>query len=217
MELYFQCCSLETNLLGAGLISSTLANGGVNPWTNEKIFEYDNVKSILSIMYNSGMYDFSGEWGYSIGIPAKSGVSGLVYSVIPNVGGIAVYSPKLDKLGNSYRGIDFFKRLSNRVNIHVYENLNCYKFNIRHKDNNNKKILGYLLLDAAFNDDLETIKECLSKGCDINFSDYDNRTALHIAYSENKIETIKYLEENNANKDIKDRWDKTCTEYINKK
>ena len=57
------------------------------------------------------MYDYSGEWGYSIGIPAKSGVSGLIYAVIPGVCGIAIYSPKLDKIGNSYRGIKFLQEI----------------------------------------------------------------------------------------------------------
>ena len=63
--------------------------------------------------------DYSGEWGYKIGLPAKSGVSGLIYGIIPGTMGIAVYSPKLDKIGNSYRGVKFFQKLSEKLNIHI--------------------------------------------------------------------------------------------------
>ena len=113
LELYFQFCALETNLLGAGLLAGTLANGGVHPWSNREMFKPDTIKRILSIMSSCGMYDYSGEWNYEIGIPAKSGVSGLIYAVIPGVCGIATYSPRLDKVGNSYRGVKFFKELGN--------------------------------------------------------------------------------------------------------
>ena len=58
-----------------------LANGGINPITNEKVFKCNHVKDSLSIMLSCGMYDYSGEWAYCIGIPAKSGVSGLIISV----------------------------------------------------------------------------------------------------------------------------------------
>ena len=122
LELYFQFCSLEIKLLEIGLVAGTLANGGINPWTNDRVFKYDTIKKILSLMLTCGMYDYSGEWGYKIGIPAKSGVSGLIYAIIPGVMGIAVYSPKLDKIGNSYRGVKFFEKLSQKLNIHVFEN-----------------------------------------------------------------------------------------------
>ncbi len=38
-----------------------------------------------------------------IGLPAKSGVSGIVISVVPNVLGLATFSPRLDGFGNSVR------------------------------------------------------------------------------------------------------------------
>ena len=208
LELYFQFCSLETNILGAGLIAATLANGGVNPWSNKKIFKYSTVKKVLSIMLTCGMYDYSGEWGYSIGIPGKSGVSGLIYAVIPGVCGIAIYSPKLDKIGNSYRGIKFFKKFSSRFNVHIFDN-NCdKKENIIRKDYRNQSLLGFFLLEACKNNDLNTINEVLNKGCDINFKDYDNRTALHIACAEGHVEVIKLLIKNNI-KIQKDRWNNT--------
>ena len=206
LELYFQFCSLETKILGAGLIAATLANGGIQPWTNQKVFKYSTVKSVLSIMFACGMYDYSGEWGYSIGIPAKSGVSGLIYGVIPGVCGIAIYSPKLDKIGNSYRGIQFFKKFSEKFNVHIFDNLcDKNKINIVQKDYYDKRALGFFLLNACKNNDISTIQEVLSKGCDINFKDYDNRTSLHIACAEEHVETIEFLLENNV-KITEDRW-----------
>ena len=139
LELYFQFCSLEVNLLSVSIIAATLANGGVNPWSNDKVFKYSTVKKILSLMLTCGMYDYSGEWGYKIGIPAKSGVSGLIYAIIPGVMGISVYSPKLDKIGNSYRGVRFFEKLGERLNIHIFENeYDNDKISIKHKEATNK-------------------------------------------------------------------------------
>ena len=120
LELYFQICSLELKLYNVALMSATLANKGINPKTGNQIFKYNNLKNILSLMLTCGMYDYSGEWIYHIGIPAKSGVSGLIYGVVPNKMGIAVYSPKLDRLGNSHKGIEFFKKLSLETDIHIF-------------------------------------------------------------------------------------------------
>ena len=215
LELYFQFCSIETNLLGMGLLAATLANGGTHPWSYKKIFNDSTIKNILSIMSSCGMYDYSGEWNYEIGIPAKSGVSGLIYTVIPGLCGIATYSPKLDKLGNSYRGVEFFKLISKKINIHKYENKKSSGIlSISRNDNNNIKMLSYLLLDGCYNDNLDIIKECLSKGCDINFQDYDKRTALHIAAEENRKDIIKFLIENGADTTLKDRWGKAAKDLI---
>ncbi len=57
-------------------MAATLANGGVNPLTNQRAIEEDYVADLLTVMYTCGMYDFAGEWSYRIGLPAKSGVSG---------------------------------------------------------------------------------------------------------------------------------------------
>jgi glutaminase len=206
LELYFQFCSLETRILGAGMIAATLANGGIQPWSNKKIFNYATVKRVLSIMSTCGMYDYSGEWGYSIGIPAKSGVSGLIYGVIPGICGIAVYSPKLDKIGNSYRGIQFFKKLTEMFNVHIFDHqYDSNKANIARDDFHDKNILGFLLLNACKKNNKGTVLEVLSKGCDINFADYDNRTALHVACSENHLDLVNLLIEKGINK-VKDRW-----------
>ena len=210
LELYFQICSIETNLLGIGLMGATLANGGVNPWTNDKIYTNSNVKKILTMMLACGMYDYSGEWAYSIGLPAKSGVSGLIFVVIPGVMSIAAYSPKLDKCGNSFRGIEFFKMFSEKINVHLMENRYIKnKIPIRHKDAIDKKLLGYLLLDSISECNMNTIQEVIARGCDVNFSDYNKRTALHIAVAGKDIGIIQFLLKNGADINKKDRWGNT--------
>lgn len=74
-------------------VAATLANAGICPMNGEKIVDSQTVKHCLSLMYSCGMYDFSGEFAFSVGIPAKSGVSGALFIVIPHVMGIAVWSP----------------------------------------------------------------------------------------------------------------------------
>lgn len=161
-------------------------------------------------MLTCGMYDYSGEWGYKIGIPAKSGVSGLIYGIIPGVMGIAVYSPKLDKIGNSYRGVKFFQKLSEKLNIHIFDSEDDVdKISIKHKEANNKKLLGYLLLEAASENDCYTIREVISKGVSVNFADYDKRTALHLSVNECNKEAISLLLRRGGDINIKDRWNKT--------
>lgn len=70
-----------------------------------------------------GMYDYSGQWAFTIGLPAKSGVSGCVMVIIPNVMGIALYSPRVDKRGNSVRGIEFCKRLTSKFHLSIFDEL----------------------------------------------------------------------------------------------
>ena len=100
------------------VVAATLANGGVCPLTGERVFQAEYVKNCLALMLSCGMYDYSGEWGFVVGLPAKSGVSGSIMLVIPGVGGLALLSPKLDELGNSARGIEFSKRLAIRFGLH---------------------------------------------------------------------------------------------------
>lgn len=123
LEFYFQCCSIETTTKSMTIIASTLANAGICPLTGVQVFQPGNVKNCLSLMLSCGMYDFSGEFAFTVGIPAKSGVSGAIMLAIPNLGGIAVWSPLLDELGNSVRGVEFCKRLVSRFKLHTFDNM----------------------------------------------------------------------------------------------
>jgi glutaminase len=93
LDLDFRQCSIEIDCRDLALIGATLANGGVNPVTGERALRAEYVENVLSVMTTCGMYDFAGEWVYSVGMPAKSGVGGGVLAVLPGQLGIGVFPP----------------------------------------------------------------------------------------------------------------------------
>ena len=105
LDVYFRQCSVLVTCRDLAAMAATLANMGRNPRTGRQAFDIIAVRHMLAIMFTCGMYDYSGEWAYRVGIPAKSGVSGGVMAVVNRQIGIATYSPKLDVRGNSVRGI----------------------------------------------------------------------------------------------------------------
>ncbi|MEW5977063.1 MAG: glutaminase A [Acidobacteriota bacterium] len=120
LELYFQQCSVLVNCHELAMMAATLANQGVHPQTGQRAVAEEYVKDILAVMYTCGMYDFAGEWAYSVGLPAKSGVSGGILAVVPGRMGVAVFSPRLDPRGNSVRGIRVFQELSREFGLHIF-------------------------------------------------------------------------------------------------
>ncbi|CAG5865974.1 unnamed protein product [Menidia menidia] len=123
LDLYFQLCSIEVTCESASVMAATLANGGICPITGERVLSPEAVRNTLSLMHSCGMYDFSGQFAFHVGLPAKSGVAGGILLVVPNVMGIMCWSPPLDKLGNSVRGIQFCTDLVELFNFHNYDNL----------------------------------------------------------------------------------------------
>lgn len=121
LDLYFRQCSVLVDARDLAVMAATLANGGVHPQTGEVAMGRPQVRSILSVMSSCGMYDFSGEWGFRVGLPAKSGVSGGIIAALPGQFGIGVYSPLLDAQGNSVRGIAACEDLCRHFDLHVYE------------------------------------------------------------------------------------------------
>lgn len=196
LEFYFQCCSIESNCEKMSIIAATLANGGVCPITGERVLSPSTVRSCLSLMYSCGMYDFSGEFAFSIGLPSKSGVSGALMVVVPNTMGICIWSPRLDSLGNSVRGIDFCRRLVDRFNFHNYDNLvgsvGAKKDPRRRREDLRADAITSLCW-AASQGDLLGIQGLVARGIDLNLADYDGRTALHLAASEGQLHVIEAL------------------------
>ncbi|MAM62316.1 glutaminase A [Maritimibacter sp. UBA3975] len=120
LDLYFKQCSVLVNCRDLAVMTATLAAHGRNPLTRDTVVSPENVRDMLSVMASCGMYDYAGQWGYDVGMPAKSGVSGLIGGVVPGQLGLAVYSPRLDEVGNSVRGIQVFRRFAEDFGLHVY-------------------------------------------------------------------------------------------------
>jgi glutaminase len=209
LEFYFQCCSIELTTESLAVVAATLANGGICPVSGERIFQPNTVKNCLGLMSSCGMYDFSGEFAFTIGLPAKSGVAGGLMVVVPNLLGIAIWSPALDNLGNTVRGIDFCKRLVNQFNFHVFDSLvgNLDAKKDPRQQRSQSRIDGVISLCwAASEGDLKEVQHLVARGVDINQADYDGRTALHLAASEGRQNVVEYLLDKGATKDPKDRW-----------
>jgi glutaminase len=120
LDLYFRQCSFNVNAKDLSVIGATLANNGVNPTTKTRAIKDQYIKNILALMFTCGLYTYAGEWAFDVGIPAKSGVSGGIMAVVPGRMGIGIYSPLVDKHGNSVRGVRVCGDLSRELNLHSF-------------------------------------------------------------------------------------------------
>lgn len=210
LDYYFSACSIECNASSVAAIGATFANGGVCPETGERVFSEETVKNCLSMMYSCGMYDYSGEFAFTIGIPAKSSVSGVILAVIPNVMGIAVWSPRLDTCGNSVRGVAFLRELVNTFSFHNYDSLVASrKEDPRRQRASAELSFTFRAIHAASIGDIGELKQLIALGHDLNAADYDGRSPLHLACAEEQIATVRYLLDQGVNTSPKDRWGNT--------
>jgi len=213
LDFYFQTCSMEMNAASMSVMAGTLANGGICPITGERVLAHEAVKNVLSLMYSCGMYNYSGQFAFQVGLPAKSGVSGIVLVIVPNVVGFAVWSPALDVIGNSVRGVMFAEELVKIYNFHTFESVGSHiseKKNPKVQNHEEKSLKLVQLLFAACNGDKLALERAYLSGHDMNMGDYDNRTALHLACAENHLACVKFLIETcQVDVNVQDRWGNT--------
>uniref|UniRef100_A0A671T6G5 glutaminase n=1 Tax=Sinocyclocheilus anshuiensis TaxID=1608454 RepID=A0A671T6G5_9TELE len=212
LDLYFQLCSIEVTCESASVMAATLANGGFCPITGERVLSPESVRDTLSLMHSCGMYDFSGQFAFHVGLPAKSGVAGGILLVVPNVMGIMCWSPPLDKLGNSVRGIQFCTDLVSLFNFHNYDNLRHFaKKHDPRREGGEQRVKSVInLLFAAYTGDVSALRRFALSSMDMEQRDYDSRTALHVAAAEGHIEVVRFLlEACKVNPGPKDRWGNT--------
>uniref|UniRef100_A0A8C5BFA9 glutaminase n=1 Tax=Gadus morhua TaxID=8049 RepID=A0A8C5BFA9_GADMO len=212
LDFYFQLCSIEVTCESASVMAATLANGGFCPITGERVLSPEAVRNTLSLMHSCGMYDFSGQFAFHVGLPAKSGVSGGILLVVPNVMGVMCWSPPLDKLGNSVRGIRFCTDLLSLCNFHNYDNLKHFakKLDPRREGGDQRVKSVINLLFAAYTGDVSALRRFALSSMDMEQRDYDSRTALHVAAAEGHAEVVRFLlEACKVNAVPKDRWGNT--------
>ncbi|XP_048095082.1 glutaminase kidney isoform, mitochondrial isoform X1 [Alosa alosa] len=213
LDFYFQLCSIEVTCESASVMAATLANGGFCPITGERVLSPEAVRDTLSLMHSCGMYDFSGQFAFHVGLPAKSGVAGGILLVVPNVMGVMCWSPPLDKLGNSVRGIQFCTDLVSVFNFHNYDNLRHFakKHDPRREGGDQRWVKSVInLLFAAYTGDVSALRRFALSSMDMEQRDYDSRTALHVAAAEGHHEVVRFLlEACKVNPVPKDRWGNT--------
>lgn len=120
VETYTKQCSLSVTAADLAVMGATLADGGVNPVTGQRVVSEQAARDTLAVLASCGMYERSGEWLFEIGLPAKSGVSGGILAVAPGKGALAVFSPPLDEAGNSVRGQRVCAYLSRALALNLF-------------------------------------------------------------------------------------------------
>ncbi len=213
VDLYFQACSISATARSVSAMAATLANGGVCPITDRRVFTEEVTRDTLAVMLSCGMYDYSGRFIYEMCFPAKSGVTGLIMIVIPGVLGMAVFSPMLDKYGNSVKGICVCRELVRSFPaFHMINGLlhstaqSSISDRVNEMDDDER---SYLLISAASQGNTHRVLSLLPLVKDINRGDYDKRSALHLASAEGHFETVQALLEAGAIASVSDRWGST--------
>lgn len=120
LDVYFHHCSLEMSCLDLARAFLFLANRGINPFNNEQLLTSSQSKRINSLMLTCGMYDESGEFAFRVGMPGKSGVGGGIVAVIPGDLAICVWSPELNKNGNSLAGVHTLELFTTLTGVSIF-------------------------------------------------------------------------------------------------
>jgi glutaminase len=104
VRLYTRQCSLLVTARDLAVMGATLADGGVNPVTGDRVVDASICHHTLAVMLTAGLYESSGDWLYEVGLPGKSGIAGGIVTVSPGKGGLGTFAPRLDPMGNSVKG-----------------------------------------------------------------------------------------------------------------
>uniref|UniRef100_A0A0A9XLA7 glutaminase n=1 Tax=Lygus hesperus TaxID=30085 RepID=A0A0A9XLA7_LYGHE len=192
LDFYFLCCSITISMFQASILAATLANGGKNPITQIQVLKPNSVRNALSIMATSGMYNYSGEFAFHFGLPAKSSSGGALLVCIPNIVGLCTYSPRVDKLGNSILGLRFIKKLCSFYSFHIYDVFDSCKYDARQGLGiAESRVLAFL--EAAKQGDYYNLQNFMATGMSTRVTNSKGRTAFHYSARNGHISSIFLL------------------------
>ncbi|WP_137179328.1 glutaminase A [Roseomonas sp. AR75] len=120
VDLYTMQCALDVTAVDLAVMGATLADGGVNPVTRQRVVDAATCHYALAVMAVAGLYETSGDWLYEIGLPGKSGIGGGIVTVSPGKGGLGTFAPPLDAAGNSVKGQLVARHLSQRMGLDLF-------------------------------------------------------------------------------------------------
>jgi len=120
LDFYFSLCSIEANCQELSKVFLYLANGGVHPSNGAVIISPSKTKRVNAVMQTCGFYDESGEFSFKVGLPGKSGVGGGITAIHPNQYTITVWSPRLNKKGNSFKGVRFLEEFTTQTALSIF-------------------------------------------------------------------------------------------------
>lgn len=119
-DVYTRQSCLNVTARDLAVMGATLADGGVNPVTGERVVDADTCRYTLAVMATAGLYETSGDWLYDVGLPGKSGIGGGIVTVAPGKGGLGTFSPRLDQAGNSVRGQLAARFVSRQLGLDIF-------------------------------------------------------------------------------------------------
>ncbi|EGD83407.1 glutaminase [Salpingoeca rosetta] len=210
LHLYFQACSMSTDVRGLAVLAATYAMGGMCPITNERVMDPHHAQAALSLMYNCGMYDYSGRFAFEVGIPAKSGVSGALFLSVPGKLGIAIYSPRVDALGNTVRGLYVAAQLVRAIpELHVFSTTRLtHEMDVPKAGDTEH--LHLMLMQFVAHGDAAKVHELVSNtSVNVNGTNPDGRTALLEALAAGRGDIASYLLAHGADPAVTDHFGNT--------
>lgn len=120
LDLYYHICSIGMTCEELSQTFLLFANGGVLPNTNERIISKSFTKRINATTQLCGLYDEAGKFAFKVGLPGKSGVGGGIVAVHPGKYCITVWSPKLNKKGNSVKGLKVLELFTTKTEASIF-------------------------------------------------------------------------------------------------
>ena len=119
-DVYTKQCSIGVSAKDLAVMGATLADGGENPVTHERVIKAEDAPEVLAVMTMAGFYDESGTWAYEVGLPSKTGVGGGIVAVVPGRMAIAAFSPPVNKAGNSVRAQKAIADIARELKANIF-------------------------------------------------------------------------------------------------